>query len=130
MYAFMFSELATPAHFHFSVGMFWMAVSMLAGMTIVMLLATSHMLPSRRANVAVLAASVVVLVLSFAANRVEFLMGDDAFVRAMIPHHSSAVHMCREATLTDPEIVGLCRGIVESQSREIAQMEAIIARRG
>lgn len=77
-----------------------------------------------------LAGFALVLVLSFAAARTEALMADDAFLRSMIPHHASAIHMCQQATLTDPEIISLCQGIVDSQSREIGQMEQIIARRG
>ena len=46
----------------------------------------------------------------------------------MIPHHSGAILMCEQASITDPEIVKLCRDIVESQKKEIAQMEAILAK--
>ena len=56
-------------------------------------------------------------------------IGDGEFLRSMIPHHSGAILMCREARLTDPEIIALCNGIVRSQAAEIAQMEAILQRR-
>lgn len=46
----------------------------------------------------------------------------------MIPHHSGAFLMCREASLTDPEIINLCREIVRSQESEIAQMKALLRR--
>jgi uncharacterized protein (DUF305 family) len=46
----------------------------------------------------------------------------------MIPHHSGAILMCEEASLTDPEIIGLCKQIVESQEQEIAKMQALLAR--
>lgn len=46
----------------------------------------------------------------------------------MIPHHSSAILMCQESELSDPEIVMLCEEIVKSQEEEIAQMKAILAR--
>ena len=36
--------------------------------------------------------------------------------------------MCEQASLTDPEIVALCRAIVESQQAEIATMQALLAR--
>jgi uncharacterized protein (DUF305 family) len=47
----------------------------------------------------------------------------------MIPHHSGvAILMCREATLTDQELVSLCQEIMEAQRSEIVQMEQIRAR--
>jgi uncharacterized protein (DUF305 family) len=38
--------------------------------------------------------------------------------------------MCQEAELSDPQIIELCSRIIEAQREEIAEMEAIIARRG
>lgn len=46
----------------------------------------------------------------------------------MIPHHSGAILMCREANIADPEIVGLCEKIKRSQQDEIDQMKAILKR--
>jgi uncharacterized protein (DUF305 family) len=49
----------------------------------------------------------------------------------MIPHHSGAILMCSRASIRDPEIRDLCfkpNGIVDSQTREIAQMRAFLAR--
>ncbi len=46
----------------------------------------------------------------------------------MIPHHSRAILVCQEASITDPEIEQLCSEIVEAQEREIAQMKEILKR--
>jgi uncharacterized protein (DUF305 family) len=49
----------------------------------------------------------------------------------MIPHHSGALLMCKEASLKDPELRDLCYGpdgIIASQTREIKQMKAILER--
>ena len=54
-------------------------------------------------------------------------MGDRQFLRSMIPHHSGAVLMCREASIDDPKIRQLCEGIIASQTSEIDQMKAILA---
>lgn len=43
----------------------------------------------------------------------------------MIPHHSGAILMCREASLSDPELVTLCGEITQAQREEIDQMERI-----
>jgi uncharacterized protein (DUF305 family) len=49
-------------------------------------------------------------------------------MRAMIPHHSGAVLACTQSHLENPDVQALCRGIVESQRREIAEMNALLAR--
>ncbi len=48
-------------------------------------------------------------------------------MRAMIPHHSAAIQMCKESSLTDPRVKKLCRDIVASQEREITEMKALLA---
>lgn len=55
-------------------------------------------------------------------------VGNEQFLRSMIPHHSSAILMCDEARITDPEITRLCEQIVRTQREEIAQMRAIMTR--
>ncbi len=55
-------------------------------------------------------------------------VGDAQFLRSMIPHHSGAILMCEQASLTDQEIVALCRDIVAAQKAEIATMQAMLAR--
>jgi uncharacterized protein (DUF305 family) len=65
----------------------------------------------------------------FVAMRTQAGIGDREFLRSMIPHHSGAILMCREAAITDPELVALCKDIVRSQTAEIAQMEAMLHRR-
>jgi uncharacterized protein (DUF305 family) len=46
----------------------------------------------------------------------------------MIPYHSGAILMCREASLSDPELVSLCGEITQAQREEIEQMERIAER--
>jgi uncharacterized protein (DUF305 family) len=61
-------------------------------------------------------------------GRTGALVGNDQFLRAMIPHHSRAILVCENATITDPTIVQLCDQIVTSQQEEIATMEALLDR--
>lgn len=59
--------------------------------------------------------------------RQQAAVGDRRFLRSMIPNHSGAIFMCQEAALTNPEVIVLCRTIVESQKQEIATMKAMLA---
>jgi uncharacterized protein (DUF305 family) len=130
MYPLAFSQVDQLGHIKWSLSVFWISLSMVSAMGIIMLVAMWKMLPAKRLNVALFVVFGALLLAAFAAGRVEAGVGDDAFLRSMIPHHSRAIHMCQEAALADPEIVQLCGKIIESQTEEISQMEGIIARRG
>ena len=71
---------------------------------------------------------VAIFVLSLVGIRQQSLVGDDQFLRSMIPHHSGAILMCEEAKLTDPEIRQLCGEIIQAQKDEISQMKRIMDR--
>ena len=128
MYLVMYTMIASLRHLHLNLNNVYMTLMMVAPMALVMLIAMRSMFPRRRTNVALAVAAVVVFAASFVAMRTQAAVGDAEFLRAMIPHHSGAILMCREAQLTDPEIVALCRDIVRSQSDEIARMETILKR--
>lgn len=126
MYPLAFSQLEEAGHFHLSLATFYITVSMVAAMGIVMTLVMRPMLPSHRVNVGILAAFGVLLLVGLGLGRTEAFVDDRAFLRSMIPHHSRAVLVCREADLANPRVTDLCGEIVSSQLREIAEMEAIL----
>ena len=128
MYLVMYTMIATLDDFRFNVNNVYMTLMMVAPMTVVMLVAMRSMYRSRRVNLAVGGAAVAVFAASFVAMRTQAGVGDAQFLRSMIPHHSGAILMCEQASITDPEIKRLCGNIVESQRREIAQMQAILRR--
>jgi uncharacterized protein (DUF305 family) len=105
-----------------------MALMMWAPMGSLMLLTMAPMYPNRKLNLMLHAAFGLVFILSTVGIRQQALVGDNQFLRSMIPHHSGAVLMCRESAIRDPEIKRLCQGIIASQTAEIAQMKAILAR--
>ena len=60
-------------------------------------------------------------------NRTQALIGDTAFMRAMIPHHSIAINNATKATIRDPRVRELADGIIRSQLKEIAAMKQLLA---
>ncbi len=128
MYLVMFVMIDGLDSFYNNLNMLYMTLMMVAPMVALMILAMRHMFPSRGANAVLLLGSVVVFLGCFALIRTQATIGDRAFLRSMIPHHSGAILMCKEASLTDPQIIRLCGEIKESQRREIDEMKAILAR--
>lgn len=128
MYVVMFTMIDGAGDFRNNVNMFYMAVTMWAPMGIFMLATMPGMFPNRQANVALYVAFVLLTAGSFWATRTQALIDDRQFIASMIPHHSGAILMCREADLIDVELVRLCEEIIQAQREEIDQMEAIAAR--
>lgn len=129
MYVLAFSQIDVLGHFQPSLSVFWITLSMVSAMGLIMLVAMWGMFGSPRLNIGLLALFAAALAGAFTLGRQEALVGDDAFLRSMIPHHSRAIHMCQEAGLSDPEIRTLCDQIIEAQREEIRQMERIMDRR-
>ncbi|HCJ73205.1 DUF305 domain-containing protein [Ochrobactrum sp. Kaboul] len=125
MYVVMFSMIDGWADFRNNLNMFYMAVTMWAPMGIFMLATMPEMYPKRSLNLAMYVLFAALTLGSFWATRAQALIDDRQFVESMIPHHSGAILMCREANLTDPELVTLCGEITKAQREEIQQMEAI-----
>lgn len=128
MYLVMYTMIATLDHFRINLNNLYMTLMMVAPMAAVMLLSMRSMFPSDRANLAILLAAAAIFAGSFYGMRTQAAVGDAEFLRSMIPHHSGAVLMCREARITDPEIKALCDDIIVGQQREIEQMQEILER--
>lgn len=128
MYLVMFVMIDGLGSFYNNLNMVYMTLMMVAPMVVLMILAMGHMFPDRRANAAILAASAIAFLGSFALIRTQTTIGDTAFLRSMIPHHSGAILMCQQAKLEDSEVKRLCGEIIKSQRNEIDEMKAILQR--
>ena len=128
MYVVMFSMIDGWPDFRNNMNMFYMAVTMWAPMGIFMLATMPGMFPNRKMNIVLYIAFALLTVLSFGGTRSQAFIDDRQFVDSMIPHHSGAILMCREADLEDQELRDLCQEIIQAQRSEIQQMEAIAAR--
>lgn len=128
MYLVMFVMIDRLGSFYNNLNTFYMTLMMVAPMVVLMILAMRHMFPSKRANAALLAGSAVIFFGSFLLIRTQTTIGDRAFLRSMIPHHSGAILMCREASISNPQIKRLCDEIIRSQQQEIDEMTGILRR--
>ena len=125
MYLAMFAMIWTWGEFIQNVNFFYMALVMWAPMGAIMLATMGSMYRNRTLNFVLYAAFAAIFVLSLVGIRQQSLVGDDQFLRSMIPHHSGAILMCEEAKIADPELRQLCDEIIEAQKEEIAQMKRI-----
>lgn len=128
MYTVMFLNMDSIAHYHTSPTRIYMAVLMVAPMAIVMMVMMGKMYPNKKVNTGITVAAIVVFVVALAALRTQTPVGDVQYMKAMIPHHSSAIMTSRHASIKDPEVRKLADSIIASQEREIKEMEAILDR--
>jgi uncharacterized protein (DUF305 family) len=129
MYVLMYAMVDRFADVFNSVNQVYMAGLMAAAMLIIELLVMGGMYPNRQWNMVLVAVGAVALVGFWLAIRQQAAIGDRQFLRSMIPHHSGAILMCREAKLTDPEIRTLCESIIAGQQAEIDQMTGLLERK-
>jgi len=126
MFFLMYQLVFTTDHLMFSVNRLIASLVMAAVMTVVMLAFMWPMYKGTGTKIAVLVGAVLVGVTMLAVNREQVLIGDAAFMRAMIPHHSIAINNARKAHISDPRVRVLADQIIESQVREIEEMKALL----
>lgn len=127
MFGLMYLNTYALDHVAFSETRAFMAVLMGAVMAAVMLAFMWAMYPSRRVNLAILAGSAVVFAGALALVRSQATVGDVAYMRAMIPHHSIAILTSERAHIRDPRVRDLADRIIAAQVREIGEMKALVA---
>lgn len=125
MYGLMYLNTYQLDHVFFSETRAYMALIMGAAMAAVMLAFMWGMMPRRGANLAILAASAGVFVVSLWLVRSQVIVEDVSWMKAMIPHHSIAILTSSRAQITDPRVRKLADEIIESQRREIEEMKAL-----
>ncbi len=103
-----------------------MAVVMGATMAGIMLGFMLNMYNNRKTNISIFVGSILVFVLSLWLVRSQVTVGDVAWMKAMIPHHSIAILTSERANISDPRVRQLADEIIEAQVREIAEMKVLI----
>lgn len=127
MFGLMYLNTYSLAHVRFSETRLYMALLMGAVMAVIMLAFMLKMYADRRVNLVLFGGAAVIFAGSLWLVRSQATVGDVAYMRAMIPHHSIALMTSRRAHIKDPRVRELADGIIAAQEREIAEMDALIA---
>lgn len=128
MYAVMYLNVDQIDHIYTAQTRTYMTILMIAPMAISMLLFMWSMYKNRRLNFLILVLALLIGGSTLYFLRNQTFVDDKAWMRAMIPHHSSAIMVSQEANLKDPEAMKLAKEIIEAQKREIAQMKEMLYR--
>lgn len=113
-------------HVMFSINRLVASLVMGSVMTAVMLGFMWRMYKGMATKLAVLGLAVVAAIGLLVVNRSQALVGDTAFMKSMIPHHSIAINNARRAEISDPRVRALADRIIADQMREIAEMKLLL----
>ncbi len=128
MYITMYLNTYQLDHVYFSLTRFYMTCLGISAMAIIMLLFMINMYRDKKKNLAIIFGSIVLFISALTLVRTQTPIGDILYMKAMIPHHSIAILVSKQADIKDPEVRKLADGIIEAQKKEIAEMKAHINR--
>ncbi|NKD37294.1 DUF305 domain-containing protein [Enterococcus casseliflavus] len=126
MLCMMYFNVYALDHIFFSQTRLFMALMMGAIMAIIMLLFMWKMYDNKKMNIGILVVSVVLFFGSLFMVRSQTAVGDTAWMKAMIPHHSIAILTSKNADLSDPRVKELAEKIIDAQEKEIKEMKELI----
>ncbi len=126
MFGLMYLNTYEWSHVFFSETRTYMAIYMGAMMAIVMMLFMLNMYQNTKANIMILASAVIIFAGSLYLVRSQDTVADEAWMSAMIPHHSIAILTSERANINDIRVRELADGIIKAQRREIKEMEWLL----
>ena len=124
MYILMYIMVNEYANVYPNLNQIYMAGVMTMPMMIFELLFMRSMYDNKKLNNIIMSMSLVLFIMLIFFIRKQTAISNKEFLKSMIPHHASAILMCEQSAITDPEIEALCRQIVSSQQSEIDFMKA------
>ena len=126
MFVLKYSNVYETGHIWFSQTRMWMALMMGMAMIVIMLGFMWGMYRTFLTKVVVMVGALIGFALFLFLARSQATVDDQAYMKAMIPHHSIAVLTSRRAQISDPRVRELADAIIEAQVKEIAQMELLL----
>ena len=126
MFVLKYSNVYEPGHVFFSQTRMWMALMMGCAMIVIMLGFMWGMYKTLATKILVMVGSVAGFALFLFLARSQATVDDEAWMKAMIPHHSIAVLTSERAESSDPRVRELADAIIEAQVKEIAEMKLLL----
>ena len=126
MFVLKYSIIYEADHAFFSQTRMWMALMMGMAMIVIMLGFMWGMYKTFATKVVVMVGAIAGFFLFLFLARSQSTVGDEAWMKAMIPHHSIAVLTSRRAEISDPRVRKLADSIIEAQVKEIAEMKLLL----
>ncbi len=126
MYGLMYLNTYALDHIFYSQTRMWMALYMGGAMAIIMLAFMLGMYTNGTINSAIFIGAALAFALGVWLVRSQETVGDVAWMKAMIPHHSIAVLTSERAEISDPRVRELANAIIEAQRSEIDEMKRYI----
>lgn len=124
MYVLMYAMVDSFSNVFPSYNQFYMAGLMASPMVLIELWLMRMMYPNKKLNGFLALLTLVLFVGFWVGIRQQAAVGDEQFLKSMIPHHAGAILMCNEAKIEDLEIQALCQNILNGQQAEIDFMKA------
>ena len=128
MYVVMFLNVDEFSDIYLSNTRIYMTLLMVSPMALIMLWLMHNMYTNKKLNYGITIISVAVFVFAITGLRSQAFIGDTQYMKAMIPHHSSAIMTSKNANIKDPELRRLSDSIIKSQEEEIIKMKLILNR--
>ncbi len=126
MFGLMYLNSYALDHVFFSETRSYMAIYMGAAMAIVMLLFMLGMYKNAKTNILIFAGSAIIFSGALFLVRSQTTVQDEAWMSAMIPHHSIAILTSERANIDDVRVKVLANEIIKAQRREIKEMKWLL----
>ena len=126
MYGVMFLNVAKLSHIYLSNTRLYMTLLMISPMAILKLFFMEQMYKDKKLNIGIVFLSVSIFISALLFLRNQTFIADEQYMKAMIPHHSSAIMVSQRATFKNAEVKELSIEIIKAQEEEIAEMKKLL----
>ncbi|WP_338760501.1 DUF305 domain-containing protein [Bernardetia sp. ABR2-2B] len=126
MYGVMFLNVAELNHIYLSNTRLYMTLLMVSPMAVLKLFFMSDMYKDKKLNVGIVFLSVSIFISALLFLRTQTFIDDEQYMKAMIPHHSSAILVSENTDFKNAEVKELSIEIIKAQEREIAEMKKLL----